>query len=205
MIQTITNRLKRIMDMSEKRNLVWMLVLLLFCLKAGGQTVAVKTDLVKWGTASLNIEPEVRIGSKSTLNLGLSWNPWTFKDNKKWRHLLVQPEYRYWFCKPFGGHFIGVHPMYMRFNAGNIGFTFGLANGMKDYRYQGNLWGGGIGYGYHWILNNRWSIEAEIGLGVGYVDYSQYECVTCGDKLRTDTEVRFMPTKAAVSLIYVIK
>ncbi len=77
-------------------------------LSAKAQTFALKTDVLGWATASFNIEPEVRVGDNSTLALGLSWNPWTFKEstaNRKWRHLRVQPEYRYWFCRPFGGHF----------------------------------------------------------------------------------------------------
>lgn len=169
------------------------------------QTFALKTDLVKWGTASFNIEPEVKVGPKSTLALALSWNPFTFSDNKKWRHIWIQPEYRYWFCAPFGGHFIGVHPIYSHYNAGNVQFTFGLFDELKDYRFQGDLFGAGIGYGYHWILSNRWSIEAEIGIGAVYTSFDKYECATCGDKIGSDHKVRLMPTKAAVSLIYIIK
>lgn len=188
------------------------LIILLFIMYAPfaaksimAQDFALKTDLVKWGTASFNIEPELKVGKKSTVALALSWNPFTFSDNKKWRHLWIQPEYRYWFCAPFGGHFIGVHPIYSHFNAGNIQFTFGLFDELKEYRFQGDLFGAGIGYGYHWILNNRWSIEAEIGFGAAYVDYDKYECATCGDKVGSDQKVKLMPTKAAVSLIYVIK
>lgn len=145
------------------------------------------------------------MGSKSTLTLALSWNPFTFSDNKKWRHIWIQPEYRYWFCAPFGGHFIGVHPIYSHYNASNVQFTFGLFDELKDYRFQGDLFGAGIGYGYHWILSNRWSIEAEIGVGAVYTSFDKYECATCGDKIGSDHKVRLMPTKAAVSLIYIIK
>lgn len=93
------------------RRCALVLGLLLFGQLSGkAQTFALKTDVLNWATASFNIEPEVRVGDNSTLALGLSWNPWTFKEstaNRKWRHLRVQPEYRYWFCRPFGGHFLG--------------------------------------------------------------------------------------------------
>lgn len=182
-----------------------LLVFVSFSSQMKAQTFAVKTDALKWATLSFNVEPEVKVGTRSTLALGLSWNPWTFSENKKWKHLLVQPEYRYWLCQPFNGHFFGVHPLYMRFNAGNVDVPFGLADDLKNSRVQGNLWGVGIGYGYHWMLGNRWSLEAEVGLGVIYADYDKYECPTCGDHLGSYTKTRFAPTKLSVSFIYFIK
>ena len=95
--------------MKSKRLILCLLGLCGWFVAVQAQTVALKTDLVNWATASLNLEPEVKVGRKSTMALGLSWNPWTFSDNKKWRHLRVQPEYRYWICRPFGGHFLGLH------------------------------------------------------------------------------------------------
>lgn len=172
------------------------------------QTFAVKTDLVKWGTASLNIEPELKVGKHSSVALGISWNPWTFNEaekNMKWKHLLVQPEYRYWFCNVFEGHFVGLHPFYSRFNAGNIDLPFNIWSGLEDHRYQGNLWGAGIGYGYQWILSRHWSMEAEIGLGFGYMDADKYRCEKCGLKLDEVSRFAFMPTKFSLSFIYIIK
>lgn len=172
------------------------------------QTFALKTDLLNWGAASLNIEPELKIAKRSTVTLGVSWNPWTFKEaekNMKWKHLLVQPEYRYWFCNVFEGHFLGIHPFYARFNAGNINLPLGLWSGLEEHRYQGNLWGAGVGYGYQWIIGKRWSMEAELGLGLGYVDGDKYRCEKCGLKLAEEKKLVFMPTKISLSFIYIIK
>lgn len=190
-------------------------VLYLFCivsllsfLEVRSQTFALKTDLLNWGAASLNIEPELKIAKHSTVTLGVSWNPWTFKEaekNMKWKHLLVQPEYRYWFCNVFEGHFLGIHPFYARFNAGNINLPFGLWSGLEEHRYQGNLWGAGVGYGYQWIIGKRWSMEAELGLGLGYVDGDKYRCEKCGLKLAEEKKLVFMPTKISLSFIYIIK
>lgn len=190
-------------------------ILYLFCivalssvLEAKSQTFALKTDLLNWGAASLNIEPELKIAKRSTVTLGVSWNPWTFKEaekNMKWKHLLVQPEYRYWFCNVFEGHFLGIHPFYARFNAGNINLPLGLWSGLEEHRYQGNLWGAGVGYGYQWIIGKRWSMEAELGLGLGYVDGDKYRCEKCGLKLAEEKKLVFMPTKISLSFIYIIK
>lgn len=183
-------------------------VLLSSFLEVRSQTFALKTDLLNWGAASLNIEPELKIAKRSTVTLGVSWNPWTFKEaekNMKWKHLLVQPEYRYWFCNVFEGHFLGIHPFYARFNAGNINLPFGLWSGLEEHRYQGNLWGAGVGYGYQWIIGKRWSMEAELGLGLGYVDGDKYRCEKCGLKLAEEKKLVFMPTKISLSFIYIIK
>lgn len=64
--------------------------------------------------------------------------------------------------------------------------------------------GAGIGYGYSWILNRRWNLEAEIGLGYSYTRYDRFECAGCGEKVEEDRTHHYVgPTKAALNLIYV--
>lgn len=193
---------------------VWLRLFgLIICLSAGvsvtrAQSLALKTNALGWATASLNIEPEIKIGQRSTLALGISWNPWTIQEhekNRKWKHLLVRPEYRYWFCAPFSGHFVGVHPLYVRFNVGNVNALAGTFPDLEDSRLQGNAYGAGIGYGYHWILGNHWSIEAEVGVGLVYADYDRYWYARCGRFMSSNTALRFLPTKLSLSVVYVLK
>ena len=166
---------------------------------------AVKTNLLGWGTASPNAAAEVRIAPKATLNVGLSYNPFSYRGNKKWKHVFVQPEVRYWLCAPFGGHYVGGHIFYSHYNAGGVRVPFGLWDGLEDNRYQGDLGAVGVSYGYHWILSPRWSIEAEIGIGLAYARYDQYECAICGSLLGSENKVFLKPTRAAVSVVYMIK
>lgn len=173
--------------------------------QANAQKVALKANVLKYATATLHLEPEVVVGRKSSLSLGVSYNPWTFSDNMKWKHLRIQPEYRYWLCRPMGGHFLGLHASYTRFNIGHIPLPFGLLPQLDEQRMQGNEWAVGVGYGYHWILSPHWSIEAEVGVGYSHGDFKRYECQKCGDYLDTKHLNRVMPTKLAVSFIYVIR
>lgn len=166
---------------------------------------AVKTNLAGWATASLNAAAEVRIAPKATFNLGVSYNPFTFKENKKWKHILVQPEVRYWFCAPFGGHFIGAHLLYSHYNAGGVKLPAGLWSGLETNRYQGDLYGIGLAYGYQWILSPHWNFEASAGVGYGFTRFKHYECRTCGQYKGTENKHLFMPTKLALSFIYIIK
>ena len=188
-----------------------LLFVLLSCigLSVSAQDVAVKSNLLYDMTATMNLGAEVRMSPQWTLDVSANWNPWTFSDNKKWKQLSFQPEARYWFCEAFNGHFLGAHLLGGIYNMSNwdtdftfLGTDFGK---LKDHRYEGWMLGAGIAYGYQWILSKHWSIEAEIGFGAAYVDYDKYECATCGDKVGSDQKVKLMPTKAAVSLIYIIK
>lgn len=93
---------------------------------------------------------------------------------------------------------------YAEFNAKGIKLPFGLYPGLKDHRYQGNLYGAGISYGYHWILKKRWSMEATIGVGYARVSYDRYNCRDCGSKLNSGHKNYFGPTKLGISLIYIL-
>ncbi len=166
------------------------------------QNVAVKTNALYWATASFNIGVEAKMSSKWTASLSAGYNPFTFSDNKKLKHILVQPEVRYWFCSPFAGHFVGVNGFYSHYNAGGVNLPFGIYSDLEKYRYQGDIGAIGVLYGYSWMLNKRWSIEGVIGIGYGITHYDKYECVICGSKLGKDTKSMVMPTKIAVSVVY---
>ena len=59
--------------------------------------LAVKTNLLYDATTTPNLGAEVRVGSKSTINLVYGLNAWSFKGDSKVKHWLVMPEYR---CGP---------------------------------------------------------------------------------------------------------
>lgn len=161
---------------------------------------AVKTNALYLATTTLNMGFEVGLAKKLTLDVSGNYNPWEFKDNKQIKHWLVQPELRYWLCERFNGSFFGLHGHYAEYNMGNIDMF-----GWGHYRYDGNLYGAGISYGYQWILKHRWSMEATIGVGYARLKYDKYECGECGDKIGQNTKNYFGPTKIGLSIIYTIK
>lgn len=178
----------------------------LLSLTAAAQHTAVKTNALYWATTTPNLAFEQKVGRKWTAELAVGYNPFTFSDNKKLKHIAIQPEARYWLCSPFEGHFFGLHAIYSHYNAGGIKMPFGLFKNLRDYRFQGDMGAVGLGYGYSWMLpGNHWSIEAEIGLGVGITKYGKYECATCGSKVADEKKTFFMPTKAALSVVYNIR
>lgn len=81
----------------------------------------------------------------------------------------------------------------------------GCATNLETNRYQGDLYGIGLAYGYQWILSPHWNFEAAVGVGYGFTHYKYYECRTCGNYKGTEDKHLFMPTKLALSFIYIIK
>lgn len=162
---------------------------------------ALKSNLLYDATGTFNLGFEIKTGRKFTVDIPVSYNPWTLRNNRKWKHFLVQPELRYWLCEPYHKHFLGIHGHYGQYNVGNLPF----GGSLKTNRYDGWLVGGGVSYGYHRMLSNHWSVEATLGVGYAYLKYDKFECERCGEKLGRDKKHYMGVTKVAVSLIYVIK
>lgn len=184
-----------------------LLLFLLLCPDANAQKAAIKTNALYDATTSFNLGVEFGLSRKWTLDVSGNYNPWTFSDNRKWKHWFVQPEARYWFCQKMGGHFLGIHVHGGQYNIGNINVDFKLFGSdfsmLKENRFQGWFAGAGIGYGYAWMLGRHWNIEAELGLGYAFSKYDRYECPSCGSKLESGKKHHYVgPTKAALSLVY---
>lgn len=190
------------------RLLIVSICLVVSSLTASAQNVVVKTNLLYDITATANLGIEFKVAPKWTVDISGNLNAWTFSDNKKWKHWVLQPEARYWLCERFNGHFVGAHLVGGIYNMGNwntdftfLGTDFGQ---LKEHRYEGWLVGAGIAYGYHWMLGRHWSVEAEIGIGYVYTQADKYECPRCGEQLENNKPHHYVgPTKAAVNLIYV--
>lgn len=191
------------MRLYKKTNLLLISVALATTTQA--QDWRAKTNIAYWATATPNIALETRLSDKWSADLSVGWNPFTFKDNKKLKHVAIQPELRYWLDCPFKKHFIGAHLLYSHYNAGGVHFPFGIFSELKEHRFQGDLGAVGLVYGYDWALgkSNRWSLETAIGLGYGITRYTKYRCYgKCASALEKKTKGMLMPTKIAVSLVY---
>ena len=187
--------------------------LLVFFLLSGisllrSQDWAIKTNLLYDATATVNIGVEIGLAPKWTLDVSGNLNAWNWNDHTKWKHWLFQPEARYWFCDRFSRHFIGVHAIGAAFNFGginnNISFLGTDFSVLKDKRYQGYAYGGGVAYGFAFMLSKYINLELEAGIGYAYLDYEIFNCSGCGRKEGRDNHHYVGPTKAAVNLVFVL-
>lgn len=186
-----------------------LLVLLIF---GGGRTslyaqeYAVKTNALAEATATLNLGAEIGIAPKWTVDISGSYNAWSKNKSVKWKHILIQPEARYWFCDRFSRHFIGAHLLGGAFNLGRINNNLSIFGTdfsvLSDMRYQGYAYGGGIAYGFAFMLSKSLNLELEAGFGYAYLDYDIYKCSGCQRKVGDGTHHYIGPTKAAVNLVY---
>ncbi len=168
-------------------------------------SLGVKTNLLMDLTASISLGVEIKTGRKTTFDFPVSYNPWSFKDNDmKWKHFLVQPEMRYWFRQAFNGPFVGIHAHYAYYNIGGLPNP-PFSEYMNTHRFQGWLAGAGVSFGYQWILSPRLSLEATLGVGHAYMDYDIYDCLQCPTVQSSEIKEYYGPTKAGISLIYIIK
>lgn len=170
-----------------------------------GPAFAIKTNAFYWVTLTPNMGIEIGLGKKTTIDITGGYNPFEFKNNKKLKHWLVQPELRWWLCERFNGHFFGIHVHGGYCNLGGVKLPFCMWPELKMHRYEGEFYGGGISYGYQWILGKRWNLDAEIGGGYVRFNYDKYQCPKCGEHRGSGSNNYFGVTKAAVSIIYVIK
>ncbi len=174
---------------------------------ASAQKLAVKTNLLADAFLNANAGVEIGWAPKWTLDVTGQFNGWTLSHDRRWKHWGLQPEARYWFCDRFGGHFIGIHAHGGQYNIGGVDgklhFLGTDARKLKDSRYQGWFVGGGVAYGYAWILGRHWNFEAEIGVGYSYTRFDRFRCAGCGKKVESDKDHHYFgPTKAAVNLVY---
>lgn len=177
-------------------------VMLAVASPATAQRINVKTNALYWLAMSPNLGVEFRINRHMTFNLeGVVNRVSGFKpygvSNLSTKGFAFEPEARYWFsARPQAGHFVGLTAI-----AANYDLQF------NDKRHDGDLFGGGITYGYSFVLSRHWSLETTIGVGAVYRQekYSRNEEERAAlDKPNVST-VNFAPIKAAVSFVYIIK
>lgn len=199
-----------------KRFLAVVALLFLVLGTADAQKVAVKTNSLYWLTTTPNAGFEFALGDRLTFEIAGGYNPWTLnkEDNIKAKHFLVTPEFRYWFCESFQGHFIGINANYTQFNAGGIHVpevfykveSLGYFLDMLQYsRSQGWAVGAGLTYGYAFPIARRWNMEFNLGLGWWYTQYDRFESRTCGLFQERIEKHAFGLTDLGISFIYMIK
>lgn len=177
--------------MKPKILILIMLLIAGFQQKVDAQNVALKTNGLYWLATTPNLGIEAALSPKVTMELTGAYNPWTFKNNKKLRFWLIQPEAKYWFCEKFEGHFIGLH-------AHSAQFYSTLSNKRRD----GYMAGGGISYGYDWLLSPHLNLEFELGLGYARFWYKESDCIPCIKSFERKHKNYIGPTKLALSVVY---
>lgn len=162
---------------------------------ASAQRVALKTNALYWAAASPNIGLELRINRHITFDFDATYNNITIgKYDTQVR--MFTPEMRYWFsARPQAGHFVGL-----------TGIAANYDVLIKNECHDGDMFGGGLTYGYSFVLGRHWSLETTIGAGLVYRHELNYQQNTEERPEKTNVnKYQFFPLKAGVSFVYIIK
>lgn len=169
--------------------------------------VSLKTNALHWaagGTPNLSIE--LKTGRRTSIELSGAYNPWErdggADNTKKLSHWMIRPEIRYWFGERMKGHFLAANLSYWQYDISGYSVPIPLLF-KADHRYKGNLWGGGITYGYHWLFGRNAGLEVSFGFGVSSMRYKKYDCTSCED-YKEHSKTYFGATNAGISLVFVL-
>ena len=194
--------------MNLVKNILVLVVTLMFLSVQRGeaQSFALRNNLLYDATLTPNIGADIRLDSLWTLGAVVGINAWDVdkEKNKKWRHLLIEPNFRRWLNRtPFSKSYLEGDLIYSHFNVGNTTIPFSLYDAVKEKRLQGDLFALGGKYGYSWILARHWRVEAEAGIAIGYAWFKEYECATCGQQLGEGDRIFLLP-QLGINVVYII-
>ncbi len=181
---------------NRPRTIIYVLSLLtfVFSVNAFGQRVALKTNALYWGALTPNLGAEFRLSRHYTLNVEAAANPFTISGNRL-HAAAFTPEVRYWFsARPHARHFVGVMA---------LGATYDLI--FSDKHYEGDALGGGLTYGYSFVLSRRLSLETTLGVGALHYRGQKYGTGEAAPDDINQKKTILAPLKAGVTLTYILK
>lgn len=178
----------------EKSYCKYVLLCLLLCAGMGSpraQSCSLGVNIPALGTAALNAEVSMTLTRKWSLHLPVYYNPFVFRDNKKWQHVTLMPGLRYWLLESYVNGFIGVNATASKYHITR-----------KESRYEGTAFAVGMSMGYAWLLSPRWNLELEGGISLLRADYTEYARTRCGALKGKEARWMAAPGKIALSLVY---
>lgn len=163
---------------------------------AHAQRVAIKTNALYWAGATPNLGLEFRLSRHFTLGMEGAFN--RFKISKiDTRMIGCMPELRYWFSgRPHAGHQVGV-----------MGLVGDYRLNVKDSGHEGSAYGFGPTYAYSWVLSRRWSMEANVGVGLLRVNEKVYTATNMETYPSEPNNKKWLlaPLRVGLTFVYLIK
>ena len=196
------------MTMYSEKTYIWRtllvaLMLIFYGTISAQKKVAVRNNFVYDISGTLNMGVDVRTSQHWTIGLTGGYRPWPTDDKttRKWKHLLIAPELRYWTDSTFHKGYWGTNLIYSHYNVGHVTFPFVLYKKARDHRFEGDLIAIGLFYGRSWRVNRWLRLEGELGMAAGWTWYKKYDCNHCGTYYGKEDKPVFIP-KVTLNLVY---
>ena len=161
---------------------------------ATAQRISLKTNALYWMAESPNLGVEFRMNRHVTLNVEGIVSRLGISDIHV-KGEAFTPELRYWLsARPQAGHFIGLMGVATHYNLRH-----------QDCRHNGDALGGGLTYGYSFVLSKRWSLEATIGAGMAHCHEMSWNKEEPQPNSANVKEWKPIPVKAGISFVYLLR
>ena len=163
--------------------------------------LAIKNNIIYDAALVANLGVEIGFGKHFSVDIPVTYSPYTISRNYRMRTLSVQPDLRYYLKEGWRGHFFGIHGNFAYYN---VVTPFNTKTRYQDRDGKHPLYGGGISYGYSlpFRKDSRWGVEFTIGVGYAYLDYDCFYNVDNGAWFTKDTKHYFGIDKAGVTIYY---
>ena len=163
--------------------------------------LAIKNNIIYDAALVANLGVEIGFGKHFSVDIPVTYSPYTISSNYRMRTLSVQPDLRYYLKEGWRGHFFGIHGNFAYYN---VVTPFNTKTRYQDRDGKHPLYGGGISYGYSlpFRKDSRWGVEFTIGAGYGYLDYDCFYNVDNGAWFTKGTKHYFGIDKAGITIYY---
>ena len=163
--------------------------------------LAAKNNIIYDAALVANLGVEIGFGKHFSVDIPVTYSPYTISRNYRMRTLSVQPDLRYYLKEGWRGHFFGIHGNFAYYN---VVTPFNTKTRYQDRDGKHPLYGGGISYGYSLPLgkDSRWGVEFTIGAGYAYLDYDCFYNVDNGAWFTKNTKHYFGIDKAGITIYY---
>ena len=105
---------------------LYILPLLFITISISAQQLTIGNNLLYDATLTPNLRMGVRLSPHWSMGLIGGYRPWPTDDEatRKYKHLLISPDLRYWKDSVNVHHFFGINPVYVHYNISGIRLPF---------------------------------------------------------------------------------
>ena len=123
------------------------IMLLMLVISVQAQQMTISNNLLYDATLTPNLRLGVSLSPHWSMGLTAGYRPWPTSDDtaRKWRHLLLSPDVRYWRDSLQVGHFFGADVIYSHYNVADVNLL--IYGGDKKQRREGDMVALGAFYG----------------------------------------------------------
>lgn len=158
------------------------------------QVFGITTNVIGLATGTINVGVDFKLGDHLSIEVPIYINP-IVTGNISLLNASLQPALKIWFYNVFVGHYLAIS---------NLSAYYQIAM-RSDAVDKGWLTGGGLSYGYSFILSKRWSMNLEIGIGAYYAKYDNFKRdvhYTEDKYVYTRESLLFLPARTMCGITY---